>query len=111
LFLFAGTVVPAFVIGAFAYLAWRKPALAGGLLVAFTPFGAFAALLGSTNLDPASQVILGFVWFAGLPLVSGLMLLVAALVRSGVAAGLPPAHRGEAREIAQRTRSRSDKRR
>jgi hypothetical protein len=70
--------IPAVVIGAFAYLAWRKPGLVGGLLIAFAPFGAFAALLGSTNLDPASQVIFALTWFAGLPLASGVLLVVAA---------------------------------
>jgi hypothetical protein len=82
LFLYSGTVIPAFAIGAFAYVGWRRPGIVGGLLVAFAPFGAFGALLGSTNLDPASQVILGLVWLGGLPLVSGLLFLVAARKRA-----------------------------
>ena len=82
LFLFAGTLIPALVTGAFAYLGWRKPRFVGGLLIAIAPFGAFVALLGSTNLDPASQVILGFVWLGGLPLVSGVLFIVAACKRA-----------------------------
>jgi hypothetical protein len=72
-----GPAIPALVIGAFGLVGWRVPGVVGFLLILFAPIGAFLVLLGSTNLDPASQVILGLVWWAGLPIVSGVLLVAA----------------------------------
>jgi hypothetical protein len=80
-----GATIVALIIGAFGYLGWRRPGLVGALFLAWVPLGAFLALLGSTTLDPASQVILGFIWLAGLPLLSGLLFVAAALWRAGKA--------------------------
>jgi hypothetical protein len=73
--------IPAVLIAACIYLGWRKPGAVGAFLVAFAPLGALGALAGSTNLDPAWQVIAALMWFAGLPLVSGLLLIAAARPR------------------------------
>src|SRR6266571_1934277 len=56
----------------FGYLAWRRPRLTGGLLVAFAPIGFGLGALGGLGAA---------IWFAGVPLVSGLLLIVASLWR------------------------------
>jgi hypothetical protein len=61
------------VTAAFSYLAWRRPGLAGGLLVAFTPIAFGLAAFGGE--------IWGVVWLAGVPLVSGVLLIFASLWR------------------------------
>jgi len=73
-----GSAIATVILGGFAYLGWMRPTLAGVLLVVFAPLAAFAVVAGSTNLDPASQVILGLLLFAGIPFLSGLLLLFAA---------------------------------
>jgi len=45
----------------------------------------FLLALGSTNNDPQSQVILGFLWFVGIPVSAGVLLVIAELL-------LPKAH-------------------
>ena len=80
-----GAAIVGLIVAAFGYLCWRQPGLGGALLLVWLPLGAFFVLLGSTNLDPPSQVIFGFVWFDGLPLLSGLLLVAAALWRGGEA--------------------------
>jgi hypothetical protein len=51
-------LIPAILIGVVMLAAWHAPGEAGILLLLFSPIG-FLAVLGSTNLDPASQVIEG----------------------------------------------------
>ena len=73
-------LIPPGLIAAFGYGGWRQPGVFGCLLIlfapiVFAPIGTFLVLLGSTNLDPASQVIFGLVWWAGLPLLSGALLI------------------------------------
>jgi hypothetical protein len=81
----AVALVPAILIGAVMWLAWRTPGRAGVLLLLFSPVGFFLLALGSTSNDPQSQVILGFLCFVGIPLVSGVLLVIADLL-------LPKAH-------------------
>jgi hypothetical protein len=52
-------LIPAILIGVVMLAAWHAPGEAGILLLLFSPIGFFLAVLGSTNLDPASQVIEG----------------------------------------------------
>jgi hypothetical protein len=61
------------VTAALAYLAWRRPGLTGGLLVAFTPIGMGLGALGGS--------LWGVVWLGGVPLVSGLLFIFASLRR------------------------------
>ena len=68
-------LIPPGLIAAFGYGGWRQPGVFGCLLILFAPIGAFLVLLGWTHLDPASQVIFGLVWWAGLPLLSGALLI------------------------------------
>ena len=74
--------IPGLLIVALIFFGLRAPALVGVLLIAFAPIGFVLALVGSTNLDPASQVLLGVVWWAGIPLVAGILLIAAARSRS-----------------------------
>lgn len=74
-------LVVVLLIAALGLAAWRRPGLVGGLSLAFVPFGLFGAVLGSTNLDPTSQVIGLIVFLAGLPFVAGVLLVLAGRLR------------------------------
>jgi len=76
----AAAFIPAVLIAAVVLFAWRAPVKAGILLLLFSPIGFFVALLGSTNLDPRSQVIEALVWLGGVPLVAGVLLIVASFL-------------------------------
>jgi hypothetical protein len=77
-------VIEAAAAGAFAYLGWRRPGVVGWLFILVSPITGFLpvvglALLGSgatgiTLIYPIFAVLL----FGGVPLVSGLLLLIAA---------------------------------
>ena len=68
----------AVVAGAIGYVGWRRPGIAGGLLLCITPFGALVGLFGG----PAAVGV-----FAGVPLVMGLLLIVASRARSPASQG------------------------
>lgn len=63
-------LIPVILIGAVMFFAWRAPGKAGILLLLFSPIGFFLALLVSTNLE-------GLVWLGGIPLISGVLLVLA----------------------------------
>jgi cytochrome c oxidase subunit IV len=74
----------ALVIGAFAYLGWRKPRGVGVLLIVFAPLEALNILWGAMMIvDSNAVVIERLVFFGGLPLVAGLLLTAAARSRRG----------------------------
>jgi hypothetical protein len=76
-----GVLVAVAVLAALGLSAWRRPGLVGALAVAFAPIGFFLVLLGSTNLDPTSQVLGAVAYLSGLPLAAGVLLLIAARLR------------------------------
>jgi hypothetical protein len=77
-----GVLVAVAVLAALGLGAWHRPALVGALAVAFAPIGFFLVLLGSTNLDPTSHVLVGTAYLSGLPLAAGVLLLIAARLRA-----------------------------
>jgi hypothetical protein len=95
-----GEAIPGLLIAAFSLVAWRFPGV-GALLILFSPIGAFLVVLGSTNLDPASQVILGLIVWAGLPFVSGALLVAAEVVSGREERATTRSDPGAARKNAQ----------
>jgi hypothetical protein len=77
-------LVTAVVTGGLAYLGWRKPRLLGGLLVVFAPLGAFFmwVSLHVGGFNTWREFIVAMVVFSGVPLASGLLLIVAARWRT-----------------------------
>lgn len=70
--------VPSLLFAGLVLVAWRRPGLAGGLLIVIAPLGAFVLLLGTTNLTPTGVLIGILMWFAGM-LVAAAMLIAAAV--------------------------------
>jgi hypothetical protein len=78
------TFVVALVIGAFAYLGWRKPRAVGVLLIVFAPLETLNVLSGAMMIVESNAVVIEcLVFFGGLPLVAGVLLTAAARSRRG----------------------------